>query len=81
MDYKLLISEQKDKYPFLISNNDSAEKNSMHWCRIFDIEPKTDLFLFLFVFFFICLELKVSNTLLYKATEIQSKIFSTALKK
>ena len=53
MDYKLLISEQKDKYPFLISNNDSAEKNSMHWCRIFDIEPKTDLFLFLFVFFFI----------------------------
>ena len=53
MDYKLLISEQKDKYPFLISNNDSAEKNSMHWCRIFDIEPKTDLFLFLFVFFYL----------------------------
>ena len=48
VDYNSLISDEKGKYPFLIANIDSAEKNSTHWWSILDIEPKTDLF-FLFI--------------------------------
>ena len=48
IDNNSLISDEKGKYPFLIANIDSAEKNSTHWWSILDIEPKTDLF-FLFI--------------------------------
>ena len=48
IDYKFLISEEKGKYPFLIANTDSAEKNGTHLWSILDIELKLDLF-FLFV--------------------------------
>ena len=47
IDYKSMKPD-KDKYPFIIVNTDSSDKNGMHWWINLDIEPKTDLF-FLYV--------------------------------
>ena len=43
IDYKTMISEKKEKYPFVIANIDSSDKDGSHWWSIMDIEPKTDL--------------------------------------
>ena len=43
IDYKTMISEKKEKYPFIIANTDSSDKDGSHWWSIMDIEPKTDL--------------------------------------
>ena len=44
IDHKIMISEKKGKYPFLIANTDSSIKGGTHWWSILDIEPKTDIF-------------------------------------
>ena len=44
IDYKSMISEKMGKYPFIIANTDSSDKNGTHWWSILDIKPKTDLF-------------------------------------
>ena len=46
IDHKMMISEKKGKYPFLIANTDSSSKKGTHWWSILDIEPKTDIFFF-----------------------------------
>ena len=46
IDHKMIISEKKGKYPFLIANTDSFSKEGTHWWSIFNIEPKTDIFFF-----------------------------------
>ena len=38
IDYKTMISEKKGKYPFIIRNIDSSDKNGTHWWSILDIE-------------------------------------------
>ena len=38
--------EDSGKFPFIIANTDSSEKSAMHWWRILDIEPRTDIFFF-----------------------------------
>ena len=43
IDYKTIISEKKGKYPLIIANTDSDDKDTTHWWSIMDIEPKTDL--------------------------------------
>ena len=48
IDFKLMISEITGKYPFLIANTDSSDKDGTHWWSITDIEPKPDLFFFSF---------------------------------
>ena len=48
IDYKSMIPEKKDKYPFIVVNTDSSDKNGMHWWSNLDIEPKTDLYFFMF---------------------------------
>ena len=44
-DHASMISD-KGKYPFVIANTDSSEKPGVHWWRILDIDPKTDIFFF-----------------------------------
>ena len=46
IDHKMLISEKRGKYPFLIANTDNSSKDGTHWWSILDIEPKTDIFFF-----------------------------------
>ena len=46
IDYKTMISEKKEKYPFIIGNTDSEDKHGTHWWSIMNIEPKTDLLFF-----------------------------------
>ena len=46
IEYKTMIFEKKGKYPFVIVNTDSSDKNGTHWWSILDIEPHTDLFFF-----------------------------------
>ena len=46
IEYKTMIFEKKGKYPFIIANTDSSDKNSTHWWSILDIELQTDLFFF-----------------------------------
>ena len=46
IDRKIMISERKGKYPFLIANIDSSSKGKTHWWNIFHFEPKTDIFFF-----------------------------------
>ena len=41
-----MISEKKEKYPFVIANTDSSEKGGPHWCSILDIKPKQAMFFF-----------------------------------
>lgn len=48
IDYKTMISEKKRKYPFMIENKDSSNKESTHCLSIMDIDPKIDL-LFLLI--------------------------------
>ena len=31
IDHKLMISEKKGKYPFLIANTDASSKKGTHW--------------------------------------------------
>ena len=44
IDYKTMILDKKGKYPFIIANTDSSDKDRTHGCIIMDINPKTDLF-------------------------------------
>ena len=46
IDHKMLISEKRGKYPFLIANTDNSSKDGTHWWSILDIEPKTDISFF-----------------------------------
>ena len=46
IDFKTMILEKKGKYPFIIANNYSSDKDGTHWWSIMDIDPKTDLFFF-----------------------------------
>ena len=43
IDYKTMISEKKGKYPFIIANTDSSDKDGTHWWSIMNIESKADL--------------------------------------
>ena len=45
INHSAMISSKKGKYPFVIANTDSIEKDGTHW-SILDIEPKTDIFFF-----------------------------------
>ena len=49
INYSTMISSKKSKYPFVIANIDSAERDGTPWWSILDIEPKTDIFLFVFI--------------------------------
>ena len=31
IDYKAMVSEKKGKYPFMIANKDSSDKDGTHW--------------------------------------------------
>ena len=42
--HKMMISEEKGKYSFLIANTDSSSKEGTHWWSILNNEPKTDIF-------------------------------------
>ena len=44
IDHKLMISERKGKYPFIIANTDSSSKSGTHWWSILNIEPKSHIF-------------------------------------
>ena len=44
INFKSMISEKTGKYPFLIANTDSSDKDGTNWWSILDIEPKTGLF-------------------------------------
>ena len=46
INHAAMISEKKRKYPFVIANTDSSEKDGTHWWSILHIEPKTDIFFF-----------------------------------
>ena len=46
IDYKTIILEKKGKYPFIIANTDTSDKNGTHWWSIIDIKPRTDLLFF-----------------------------------
>ena len=46
INYAAMISQEKGKYHFVITNTDSGEKGGTHWWSILDIEPKTDIFFF-----------------------------------
>ena len=46
INHSAMISSKEGKYPFLIANTDSSEKDGTHWGSILDIEPKTDTFFF-----------------------------------
>ena len=48
IDHASIISD-KGKYPFIIANTDSSEKQGAHWWSILDIDPKTDIFFFDFL--------------------------------
>ena len=45
INHAAMISEKKGKYPFIIANTDSSEKDRTHWWSILKIEPKTYFFL------------------------------------
>ena len=45
INHAAMISEKKGKYPFIIANIDSSEKDRTHWWSILKIEPKTYFFL------------------------------------
>ena len=45
-DHKMMISEEKGKYTFLIAKTDSSSKRGTHWWSILNIETKTDIFFF-----------------------------------
>ena len=38
--------ESEGKFPFIIANTDASDKPGIHWWRILDIEPRTDIFFF-----------------------------------
>ena len=44
--HKMIISEKKRKYPFLIANTDSSSKGGRYWWSILNVEPKTGIFFF-----------------------------------
>ena len=44
--FKAMILEKKGKYPFVIANSDSSDKDGTHCWSVMDIDPKTDLFFF-----------------------------------
>ena len=46
IDYKTMISEKKAKYPFIIANTDSSDKNGTHWWNSLDIEQRTNMLFF-----------------------------------
>ena len=50
IDHKLMISEKKEKCPFIIANTDSSSKSGTHCWSIFNIEPKSHIFSILLVF-------------------------------
>ena len=39
IDYKIMISEKKGKYHFIIANTGSSDKSGTHSWSIMDIEP------------------------------------------
>ena len=45
-DHKMMISEEKGKYTFLIAKTDSSSKRGTHWWSTLNIETKTDIFFF-----------------------------------
>ena len=44
IDYKTMISDKKEKYPFIIANTNSSDKDDPHWWSIMDIEPQNGFF-------------------------------------
>ena len=48
IDYKTMMLGKKGKYPFIIANTDSSDKDGTHWWSIMDIDPRTDLFFYSF---------------------------------
>ena len=46
INYAVMISDKKGKYPLVIASTDSSEKGGTHWWSILDIEPRTNVFFF-----------------------------------
>ena len=46
IDHPSMISQKKEKYPFVVANTDSSSESEMHWWSVLDIEPKTDISFF-----------------------------------
>ena len=46
INHSAMTSSKKGKYPFVIANTESSEKEGTHWWSIIDIDPKTDIFFF-----------------------------------
>ena len=46
INHAAMISEKKGKYPFIIANTNSSEKEGTHWWSILNIDPKQDIFFF-----------------------------------
>ena len=44
INHAAMIEDKKGKYPFIIAEKDSSDKDGVHWWRILDIEPRNDIF-------------------------------------
>ena len=44
INHAAMIEDKKGKYPFIIVEKDSSDKDGVHWWRILDIEPRNDIF-------------------------------------
>ena len=43
INHAAMIEDKKGKYPFIIANTDSSDKDGVHWWSILDIEPRNDI--------------------------------------
>ena len=46
INHATMIEDKKGKYPFIIANRDSSDKDGVHWWSILDIGPRNDIFFF-----------------------------------
>ena len=46
INHAAMIEDKKGKYPFIIANTDSSDKDGVHWWSILDNEPRNDIFSF-----------------------------------
>ena len=49
INFKSMICEKSGKYPFLIVNTDSSDKDGTHLWSILNIKPKIDLLFFYYL--------------------------------
>ena len=46
INHATMIEDKKGKYPFIIANRDSSNKDGVHWWSILNIGPRNDIFFF-----------------------------------